>query len=194
VVLLDLVAVVADQIGRFLDIADALEPVLARLVAHQRGEFPAMGPDGVCNLSDQRQPTFPRKRRPRGVRSTGGRNRLLRVFPCALLKSSNQNSRVDRTRVGELRPGSDVLAVDVHRIVAAKCGRRVRNRIVQRSVQVFELLAAERRVSDLRRHTTSVTYAVYAGGILCWGLGVSSRRRRWGADTRLFFLMMRRPP
>ncbi len=66
VVRLHLVAVVADEVGRLLDVAERLEPVLADLHRHQRRELAAVLGDLVGGPLEDRDPLLPRRRRPRG--------------------------------------------------------------------------------------------------------------------------------
>src|SRR5262245_46513857 len=64
-VLFDLIAVVLDQIRRLFDVTDALEAILAGLVAHQSGELPAPRADSVGDFLQERDALAPRPRAPR---------------------------------------------------------------------------------------------------------------------------------
>ena len=103
VVLLDLVAVVRDQIGRLLDVADALEPVLARLVSHERRELPAVGANRC-----RRRVVSSATRSRHGLALHAGnaarrrRDRVCDVFARAALERAEQDARVDGASVVEL--------------------------------------------------------------------------------------------
>ena len=68
------VAVVADQVGRLLDVAEGLQPVLADLHAHQRGQLVRPLADQVGCAAQQRHALLPWRRRPRAGGPTGSRD------------------------------------------------------------------------------------------------------------------------
>ena len=125
VVLLDLIAVVGHQIRAFFDIADALEPVLADLVAHQRGELVAVMANRVRDAADGREPVLPRERGPCGIRRARGGDGRFHVLAMAFLKRAEHDARVDGAAIVELRVRFEVRAVDVEKMLAPERLRRV---------------------------------------------------------------------
>jgi hypothetical protein len=67
VVGLDLVAVVADQVGRLLDVAERLEPILADLDRHQGPELHLALADQIRHAAHDRDPLQPRGPSPAGA-------------------------------------------------------------------------------------------------------------------------------
>ena len=102
-VLLDLIAVVRHQIGAFFDVADAFESVLADLVAHQRRQLVAVIANRVGDLSHVRRAAAATAEPPTSGYARPRRgDRRLHMFPRALLKSSEQDARVDGAAIVEL--------------------------------------------------------------------------------------------
>ena len=107
VVLGHLVAVVADEVGGLLDVAERLEPVLADLHRHERGELGAVLADLVGGALEDRDPLLPRRR---GPRRRGGARR---------------GDRVAHVGVGRGRePADDDVAVARGALLERACRRR----------------------------------------------------------------------
>ena len=153
-----LVAVVLDEIRRLLDVAHAFEPVLARLVPHQRRELPAMIADRVGDLLQQRRRdrtssarSMPERRpwplrsppRPaRGWRSETGPSRILRV---------------DRTSVVEFTRRPNLATADDQRITLAEGRFHLLDRPIELAVQILHAIAAHRGVGDLRLRSVRIS-------------------------------------
>ena len=152
VVLLDLIAVVGHQIGAFFDVADAFEPVLADLVAHQRGELVAVVANRIGDAAHVREPVLPRERGPCGIRRARRGDRRLHVLAIAFLKRAEGDARVDGAAIVELRIRLEVLAVDVEKMLAPERLWRGGDGGVQLAMKLFERVASKRRVGDLGSH------------------------------------------
>ena len=146
--LLDLVAVVLNQIGRFLDVADAFETVLAGFVAHQRRQLPPPRPDAVGDFLEQRHALGPRPRAPGGKRRLRGGDRLARLLAAGLLKRAEQDPRVDGAAVLELAAGPNLAAADHQRITPAERRPHALDRAIQLAMDIFHPIARHRRVGD----------------------------------------------
>jgi hypothetical protein len=72
VVVLQLLAVVADQVGRLLDVAEGLESVLADLHGHQGGQLVGALADQVGGPAQQADAFLPGRGRPGGEGGLGG--------------------------------------------------------------------------------------------------------------------------
>jgi hypothetical protein len=72
VVVLQLLAVVADQVGRLLDVAEGLQPVLADLHGHEGGQLVRALADEVGGPAQQGHPLRPGRGRPGREGGLGG--------------------------------------------------------------------------------------------------------------------------
>jgi hypothetical protein len=150
--LLDLVAVVFDEIRRLFDVAHTFKSVFAGLVAHQGGQLPTMSAYSVGNSLEQHHAFTPRSAAPTRECRSGGGNRPLNVLPTSLLELAQQDPRVDRTSVVELTCRFDRLSSDHHRIALAKACPNLFDRMVQLAVQILHPLRAHRGVGNFRIH------------------------------------------
>ncbi len=152
VVLRELVAVVLDEVRCFDDVPQALEPVLADLVDHQRREVVLLGADGVAQLLQEAHPLLPGGRGPAGRGRLRRSNRLLDVLWASLLELAEQDPGVDRAAIVELFARRDRFAADVHRVGLPECALHAFDRCVELDVQVR--VSRHRRVGNplLRCH------------------------------------------
>src|SRR5713101_4748121 len=97
--LLDLIAVVLDQIRRFLHVADALEPILSGLISHERRQLPPAIANLVCDFLEQGDAVAPRPRTPRRERGFGRGNRLAYLLAARALEHAEKYPRVDRAAI-----------------------------------------------------------------------------------------------
>ena len=148
VVLFHLIAVVLHQIGRLFDVADALEPALARFVSHERRELPAPRANAVGGFLHQRHALTPRARAPRGKRGPGRRNGVAHLLAAAALERAEQDARVDRAAIVELTRAAHGLPPDHHRIALAEGRLDVRDRRVELAMEIFHPVRGHRRVGD----------------------------------------------
>ena len=99
----DLIAVVLDEIRRFLDVADAFEPVLAGFVTHERRQLPAVRANGLGRPSSAAATrSAPRPRAPAGEGPPRRGDRVAHLFAARALKPSEQDAGVDRAAILEL--------------------------------------------------------------------------------------------
>ncbi len=136
--LFDLIAVVRRQVCAFFDVADAFEPVLADLVAHQRGELVAVVANRVRHLVDVREAILPRPRGPGGIRRTRRVDGRLHVLARAFLEVTDDDAGVDRAAIVESLVGLQVFAVDVEKVLAAERAGDLCDRLVELAVQILE--------------------------------------------------------
>src|SRR5438105_11398630 len=111
--LLDLIAVVLDQIRGLFDVADAFEPVLPGLVAHERRKLPASRADAVCDFFQQGDALGPRQGAPGRIGRSGGRDGVARLLAARALKCAEQHPRIDRTPIVELARGANLASAEV---------------------------------------------------------------------------------
>jgi hypothetical protein len=152
VMLLDLVAVIFDEIRRLFNIAHTFQPVLAGLVTHERGQLPTMSAYSVGDFLEQHHAFAPWSAAPAWECRSGGGDRPLNVLATSLLELAQQDPRVDRTSVVELTGRFDRLPSDHHRIALAKTCPDLFDRVVQLAVQILHPLRAHRGVRDFRIH------------------------------------------
>ena len=119
--------VVAQQVGRFLDLAERLDAVLADLERHVRGVLHQPFADEVAGALDDRDALAPRDRGPGGLGGSGGRRRRRRRrprCPCANVPSTMSRSIGERDLEGPVAIAP--LAVDEVAVVAAEARPRLR--------------------------------------------------------------------
>ncbi len=119
VVGLDLVAVVADQVGRLLDVAERLEPVLADLDRHQGRELHLALADQVRHAAHDRDALEPRRPGPARGGGAGGGDGVADVRAGAFREVADERA-VDRRALLEGFPGRAPLPVDVDAVGAAE--------------------------------------------------------------------------
>src|SRR5204863_1473996 len=131
------------------DVADALEPVLSSLVAHQGRQFPTARADALGRLPQERDALGPRTRTQRGIRGICRGDRVARLLAAGVLKRAQQNPRVDGAAVVELAGGANLAAGDHQRLTSPERTLHPLDGDVELAMQVFHLIAAHRRVRDL---------------------------------------------
>jgi hypothetical protein len=153
---LDLIAVVRNQIGGLFDVANALEAILAGLVSHERRQLRAVRANGVGHFLHQGKPFLPWTRRPYRIGGPRGRDRLAGMLPGALLKRSEPDAGVDRAAILELLRRLDRPAVNIKRVFAPEGLRCAGDGVIERTMQILEMLTTECRVSDLGQFPSSL--------------------------------------
>ncbi len=93
---LDLVAVVTDQIGRLLDVTQCLEPVLPHLHGHQSRQLEAPLADDVCGVTQQPDPLLPGRGRPGGGERASGVDCVSNVLLGGLGETAKDDVAIDR--------------------------------------------------------------------------------------------------
>ena len=148
VVVLHRLGVVAEEVGRLLDLAERLEPVLADLDRHQARVAHLALADQVGGLADQRQAVAPRRRGPRRLGAAGGGDGVLDVAAGALREVPEDDVRVDRRADVVSACALALEPVDEVAVVPAELALRL---LEARLVGRVELLVvvAERGVGDL---------------------------------------------
>ena len=96
VVLLHLVAVPPEQVGRLLHVAQRFQPVLPDLHGHERRELTSPFGDEVGGLANQRHPLLPRGRRPGRREGPCCRHGVPNVLPGGLGELPDHQIVVDR--------------------------------------------------------------------------------------------------
>ena len=135
---LELLAVIVDQIGRLLGVAHRLEPALADLQAHDRCQLELALPDEGRRLAEQGDPLAPRPPRPIALRVACRRYRPAYLLRGRRREPAKHHVRVDRRGVDDRWPTRwDRLAADVHGIVAAELGPCACQRGVELTVKLL---------------------------------------------------------
>ncbi len=96
VVVLHRLRVVAQQVGRFLDLAERLDAVLADLDRHVRRVVHQVVADVLGRAADDRQPLAPRDGGPGGLRRARRGDRRIEVRRRARRERPEQELAVDR--------------------------------------------------------------------------------------------------
>ena len=111
VVLLQLIAVVADQVGGLLHVAQRLEPVLAHLDRHQRRELHLPLADQIRHAAHDRDALQPGRSCPAGRRGSSCRDRVAHVLASALCELAHERA-IDRRELLEVGLRRPPLTVD----------------------------------------------------------------------------------
>src|SRR6266498_5276821 len=176
VVALHLVAVVADQVGRLLHVAERLEAVLADLHGHQGGQLVGAVADQVRRAAQQGDAVPPRRARPGREGGPGRRDGVVDVALAGLVEAAEHKAGV--VGAGEGEDGAVVarLAVDVDREGGPQPGPRGAHALLVGGVQLL-VVGRQGGVGDaelglghwvpsggMRGSTTRVTLAVSVPG------------------------------
>src|SRR5262249_9662988 len=153
----DLVEVVLDQVRRLFDVADALEPVLACLVPHQRGEFPSVFANLVGDRLQHCHAVLPAARAPRRKRRFRRRDGVADFLAAAALKFAEKDARVDRAAILEFAGSLHLAGVDDHRIALAEGRLDALDGAVELAMEVLHPIGGHRGVCDLLRCALDVS-------------------------------------
>jgi hypothetical protein len=148
VVVFHRLGVVADEVGRFLYLAERLDPVLADLVAHVCRVVEQAVADQLGSAAQDLQALAPRRRGPGRLCPAGGRDGLVDIGGRATRERPQEDVRVDR-RARLERP--DAIAprpVDVVAVIPAELAARLPGSFLERRMQLL-VVGAQRRVRDL---------------------------------------------
>src|SRR5688500_13216394 len=97
------------------------------------------------------------------------------MLTVTFLKRAENDARVDRTAVVELRVRLDLFAVDIEKMLPRERLRRTRDSRVQLAMQIVERVAAKRGVGDFGSH-----------GVLRTGLKPCATDDWWHSPLGLF--------
>ena len=148
VVVLHRLGVVAEQVGRFLDLAERLDPVLPDLDRHVGRVRHQVVADVLGRPADDREPFAPRDGGPGRLSGTGGSDCGIDVRGRAGRERAHEDVAIDRRpRLEAVRPVAP-LAVDVVLVVPAELGLRVGDCRLETGVQLL-VVGGERCVRDL---------------------------------------------
>ena len=147
VVLLHLETVVLHEVGRFLDVADALETVFPRFVSHQRRQLPAMGADGGGNFLHEGDAIAPGSCVPCRIRGACRRDGFTHLVAAGALKCSQQDPCVNRTAIVEFGRRPNVASTDEERIAPAERRSDSGDRRVNLPMEILQLVAAQAAVA-----------------------------------------------
>ena len=148
VVLLHRVAVVAQQVGRLLDLAERLDAVLADLEAHDRGLVHEAVADELGRAADDLETIAPGSRGPSRLGGTSRGDGVVDVLGRAGRERPDDEVAVDRRGHVERRRAIAPGAIDVVSIVAAEARPDPRRRLLEPAMEVL-VVGAEGRVGDL---------------------------------------------
>ena len=178
-VLLDLFAVVGDEIRSFFDVADAFESIFSDFVSHQSGQRETMGADGIGDSLHVRKSLLPRQSSPLGIRRARSGHRSFHVLARALLKAPEDDAGVNRAAILELRVGFEMFAVDEEQMFAVERLRGGGDGGVEFAMELFERVAAKRCVRDFGGHgSVRPAPSLNRSNLLLPGAGTRSFRRR----------------
>ena len=147
VVALHHVARPADQVGRLLDVAEGLEPVLADLHRQQRAELHLPLADDVGRAPEESDSLLPRPPAPGGKRRAGGRDRVLDVLAGALRERAHDRA-VDRRPLLERAVAVAPRPADVVLVRLAQHRADLLDAGVELGVKLL-VVVAQRGVGDL---------------------------------------------
>ena len=139
------------RVRRFLDVADALESVLAGFVSHERRQLPAVRADGLGDLLQRATRSAPRPRAPFGEGRPRRGDGVAHLFAARALKPAEQDAGVDRAAILELARRADLLSADQQRITSAESRLDLLDRAIELAVQILHAVRGHRGVRDLRR-------------------------------------------
>ena len=131
--LLDLRAVVIDQVGRLLRVAHGLEPALAHLQAHDGGELVLALPDEGGRAPEHREPLAPGEPGPAALRLVGRGDRAIHVRRPGDREPSQHEAGVDRRAIDQRLVAVIHRARRRRRTGAARRPRRARPRARRRT-------------------------------------------------------------
>src|SRR5487761_2288205 len=145
---LEHVRVVAQEVGRLLDLAERLETVLAHLERHPRRVLHLSLGDEVGGAAQHGEPIAPRRRSPCRLGRPGCRDRIADVVGGAFRERAHEDAVVDRR--AELEGARAVApdATDEVLVVGTQAGPGPGNARLVELVQL-QVVVAERRVGDL---------------------------------------------
>ncbi len=147
--LLDLGAVIVDEVRRFFGVAHRLEPALADLEAHERCELVLLLPDQRRRALEHRDPLLPRRARPAGLSRAGGPHGAVHLCRPRRGEAAQQDAGVDGRAVLErLASSLHRLAADPAEMTAPRGRSNLLEAGVEPAMEILEV-ARGRRIGDL---------------------------------------------
>ena len=141
--------VVADQVGRLLDLAQRLDPVLADLDGHQAAVLHLALADQLGRAAQDRQALLPGRGRPARLCRASGGDGVARVLARALGEGADDDLAVDRRAQLEGAVAIADMAIDEVAVVGTEASLRLLQPGLVGGVERL-VVGAQRRVGDLQ--------------------------------------------